>query len=139
MLVAKGKSSPDGTYIYTCGTCDGRGCTDCYGGDTEKILAAMNAGARGQHYYALLKAFLSVKGRAMVESFHRVKAENGGTITPVDLGYITSLHGLNFKATVEWLEETGCVRVGTHRQIIESRGLTVRRIMDAARDKYPTT
>lgn len=132
MTINKGKTLPDGTYIYTC-HCGGVGCTYCYALDTAKILDAMKD-TRGQRYYGLLKAFLSVQGKAIVDTFHRVKAEQGGSVTPVDIGYVVSLYGLNFKATVEWLEETGCVAGGTHRRI--TAGLKVGTIMDAAREKY---
>lgn len=140
--VAKGRTLEDGTYLFTCGHCNGAGqrdgdvCSWCYGLDTDRILAAMRDGTRGQRYYGLLKAYLSVKGKTICDEAQRLKRERGGTLTLVELGYIHLKYGLNFKATVEWLEETSCIRSGTYDLYIENRW-KVKDIVAAARERYP--
>jgi hypothetical protein len=135
MIVAKGKTLPDGTYIWTCNKCDGRNpaCDWCYGLDTDRIIEEMAKGARGQRYYALLKAFLSVRGKEMVDY-----AKTIDTVRLVDLGHISLKFGLNFKATVEWLEETYVIRGGVY-DVIKRSGWTVSQIYDAAREEYGET
>ncbi len=144
MPINKGQTLDDGTYIYTCGTCNGKGvstgneCPYCYGLDTVKILEAMRVGARGQRYYALLKAFLSVKGKAIVDSHKEVKQSQDGKFFVIDIGYLVILHGLNYKALVEWLEETRCVPSGTYRHLSEMRGFKVNKLIEEARGKWQT-
>lgn len=112
MLAAKGKSSRDGTYIYTCGKCGGKNphCNWCFGGDFNQIRSAlkgeyMGVTPRGQTYYSLLKEFLRIAGKPMVEM-----ARGMEQFTPVEVGYISLHFGLNFKATWEWLNECGCAK-----------------------------
>lgn len=148
MPVAKGQSYQDGTYVYTCGNCKGTGfvkdgqCPHCYGGDVEKIKAAMKEGARGQRYYALLKAFLKARGKAIVSEFWHIKSREGKA-TLFDLGYLSAKHGLNFRATVEWLEECRCVRSGTYDMFARSTNAEtgkkwrVKDIYDAVLEKHP--
>jgi hypothetical protein len=130
---------PDGSYVYICGRCSGVGywrgrlCTDCYNLDLAPIRAEL-AGARGQRYYALLKAFLSLIGKDMVDEAKRVKVECGH-ITPPDVGYISLAFGLNFKATWEWLEETCVIR--TSWSAFEDSGLKVRDVYRVAREHHP--
>lgn len=140
--VAKGQSYPDGTYVYTCGTCNGAGfvgdnhdCPDCYGLNVEKIVEQIQKGARGQRYYGLLKAFLSVRGKEIVSGFWTIKARDG-KVTPVDIGYLSLKYGLNLKATWEWLEECRCVHSGMYEHF-GSSGIKVRDVYEAAREKYP--
>lgn len=136
-MIAKGITQPDGTYIYTCLKCGGKGgdCPDCYGLDTERILAAMKEGARGERYYALLKAFLSVNGKAITDEGKRIYAERD-SLRPIDMGYISLKFGLNFKATVEWLEETRVMRSGVYEKV---KHFKVKDIYDAARKEYGLT
>jgi hypothetical protein len=139
MLAAKGKTLDDGTYVYKCGKCYGRGkyhgetCDWCYALDIQRIVEEMKKGARGQRYYSLLKAFLSVNGKAMVEECHRI-AQEQQKVTPVDIGYLSLKFGLNFKATWEWLEETHCLRTTYH--LFEDSGKKVRDVYALAREKY---
>lgn len=139
--VAKGRTLEDGTYLFTCGHCGGTGqiaetvCSWCYGLDADAILAAMRDGARGQRYYGLLKAYLSVRGKAIVDEAKRLYDEQGALMV-VDLAYIHRLFGLNFKATVEWLEETQVIHSGVY-DAIEYRGIKVRELVEKAREKFP--
>lgn len=140
-MVAKGKTLEDGTYLYTCGHCNGTGrvgdtvCNWCYALDTDAVLAAMREGARGQRYYGLLKAYLSVKGKEIVDEARRIRHERG-SFTPVELGYLHVMFGLNFKATVEWLEETGVIRSGIYEAFTNS-GYKVRDFVAKAKERYP--
>lgn len=139
MQAAKGQTLDDGTYVYKCGKCYGRGmyhgeaCDWCYNLDVSRILEEMKKGARGQRYYSLLKAFLSVNGKAIVDEFQRIKDEQGA-FYPVDIGYLSLKFGLNFKATWEWLEETYCLRTTYH--LFEDSGRKVRDVYASAREKY---
>lgn len=139
-MIAKGQTQPDGTYLYTCLKCGGKGgdCPDCYGLDSARILAAMKDGARGERYYALLKAFLSVNGKAITDEGKRIYAERDG-LRPIDLGYISLKFGLNFKATVEWLEETVVIPGNTYERIINHPRVTVKLIYEKARETYGLT
>lgn len=140
MLCAKGERLEDGTYLYKCGKCNGYGlyhgdvCDWCYNLDTARIVEEMKKGARGQRYYSLLKAFLSVNGKVVVDEFKRIKSSEG-KVTPVDIGYISLKFGLNFKATWEWLGECQCVCSGTYNHFIESK-IKVADVYAAARAKY---
>lgn len=141
MTINKGQTLDDGTYIYTCGTCNGRGvsggtdCPYCYGLDTAKILDAMKQGARGQRYYSLLKAYLSVQGKPIVDSFWKIKREQG-SVKVIDIAHLVNVYGLNFKALAEWLEETRCIPSGMYRHISESKGFKVSYYCDEARKKW---
>jgi hypothetical protein len=133
--VAQGKTMDDGTYIWECNKCEGNNnpaCDWCYGLNTERIIEEMQKGARGQRYYALLKAFLSVQGKAMVD--YAKSLDN--KLRVVDLGQISLKFGLNFKATVEWLEETRVIRSGSYDRFKRS-GLKVTDVMEATRQEYP--
>lgn len=121
-MVAKGVTQPDGTYLWTCNKCSGMGqdCDWCYGLDTTKIIEEMKKGARGQRYYALLKAFLSVKGKEIVDFVNTLRNPDGG-VSPAAVGCVSLKFGLNFKATCEWLEETRVIRAGTYDRLMDSR------------------
>lgn len=141
MTINKGQTLDDGTYLYTCGTCNGKGisggtdCPYCYGLDTTKILDAMQKGARGQRYYSLLKAYLSVQGKPIVDSFWEIKRSQGAVYV-IDIAYLVSKYGLNFKALTEWLEETHCIPSGMYELIKESKGFKVSSYIDEARKKW---
>lgn len=136
--VGEGKSYPDGSYDYVCAACrdsgfvDGSECVWCYGKDPDRILDEMRKGARGQRYYALLKAYLSVKGRDIVAAAQWM---HGGEhkLTVTDLGRLHLRFGLNFKALTEWLEECGVIRPGTYERLHYS-GIRVKDIVAAAQD-----
>lgn len=144
--VAQGETLPDGTYIWECNKCEGNpDCDWCYGLDANRIIEEMNKGARGQRYYALLKAFLSVHGKGMVD-FANTLRENNGKMSPAALGAVSLKFGLNFKATCEWLEETRVIRTGAYVHIMGSRWrqpdgsskkIAVKDIYAAARERWP--
>lgn len=139
-FVGKGHSYDDGTYEYVCAACNDRGtvggseCVWCYGKDADRCLAAMREGARGQRYYALLKAYLAVRGEDIVSA---AKAMHGGEkkLTVLDLGRLHLRFGLNFKALVEWLEECHVIWTGTYEKI-KDNGIRVKDIL--AKIEAPT-
>lgn len=152
MQAAKGVIQPDKSYRYTCGKCRGKGtsngavCDWCFNLDLDKCREAIKT-SQGQKYFSLLKAILSIVGKHIYDEVMAYKAANeSGKIAIVDLGYITLRFGLNFKATIEWLEETHGLLSGTHSRIMESnitdkttgkkRKIKVSDILDGAREKY---
>lgn len=128
MLAAKGRSSLDGTYIYKCGKCNGMNpnCDWCFGGDFNRIRAALKEGRQGQTYYSLLKEFLRIAGKPMVEM-----ARGMERFTPIEVGYISLHFGLNFKATWEWLNECRCCQ--PYRKVAH---IKVSDIYAATRERY---
>jgi hypothetical protein len=133
--LASGKTLSDGTYEWQCNKCEGNPeCDWCYALDMARIVEEMNKGARGQRYYALLKAFLSINGKA-IHDFAISLKEQRGSLRVIDLGYVALNFDLNFKATVEWLEETHVIRAGAYSQISRSK-LKVADILAAAHDEY---
>lgn len=136
----KGQTQPDGTYIYTCNACNGTGvvndevCHWCYALNTSIIAEKMSSGVRGQQYYALLKAFISVNGKEMVEEAKAFKSKNG-KITPHDLLYISLRFKLNWKATVEWLEETYTIPSGTY-ELLQGMGFKPTKEAQFVKERY---
>lgn len=130
MPVAKGKTLKDGTYIYTCGKCHGAGffgvepCPHCYNLD-YKVLMQHFETARGERYYALLKAILSIKGKAMVDRVATVRSKSeSGKISLADLLHIFMEFEFpinRFKPFAEWLEEARAIPTGTYQRIKDSR------------------
>jgi hypothetical protein len=129
MAVAKGKIQSDNSYIYTCGSCNGKGflldsrrgeeiCVHCYNGDYARITEEMKT-ARGQRYYGLLKSALKVNGKHIADKALELRSENGG-LTLVKVGYLCHYFNLNFKALGEWLEECRIIPIGKTRDIQES-------------------
>lgn len=145
-LVAQGKTLSDGTYLWECNKCEGNPeCNWCYGLDTDRIVDEMKKGAKGQRYYALLKAVLSVRGKEMVDFAKTMRQENGG-FSPAGIGVVSLKFGLNFKATAEWLEETSILPSGWYERVMDSRvrlpdgkvyKMRVKYILDAAQKLQP--
>jgi len=133
----KGITASDGTYTYTCG-CGFKDadCQYCQGGDLAKSQAAIKT-ARGEIYYGLLKTILSHVGKAMVDETKRIRQLRDGKLSPIDIGYISLKFGLNYKATCEWLEETGVIWSGTYDEIKSMKDYSVKFIYEKAREKYP--
>lgn len=110
----KGQTLPNGTYLYTCGKCNGAGenggflCDWCYGLDAKQLSEHLKM-ARGERYYGLLKAFLSVQGK-QIKDYAMEIAEGQNGLTAPDIAHIHLKFGLNMKATWEWLNETGVIR-----------------------------
>jgi hypothetical protein len=145
MPVAKGYIDNSCTYHYTCGNCKGIGhfmdsktgkyevCTHCYDLDYAKLIDAFRL-ARGEQYYAILKAILSLKGKDIHDRVWEIGEARGkyrerfdGIQVPV-ITVADMLHLLmefqfpqnRFKPLVEWLEECRFVPTGTHDKIRRS-------------------
>jgi hypothetical protein len=120
-ITAKGQRQDDGSYVYTCGACNGTNnpqCSYCYGLDMDKMLEAF-AVARGQQYYSLLKAILSVVGKDIYESALELRMEEY-KFRVADLIYLCIKFNFpknRVKPLVEWLEETGAARAGLYSRI----------------------
>lgn len=140
-MIARGHIADDKSYIYTCMQCDGRGvwhgdpCTHCYGGDLDRLMAEF-AVARGERYYALLKAILVKIGKDIYDEAGRIR-EAYGRFTPVDWALLCIMFDFpenRMKPLAEWLEETGFARTGFYEDCRES-GMKVRDMFAAARIK----
>lgn len=124
MTVAKGQWIPDQGYIYTCANCGGSGfnanepCCHCYGLDIP-VLMEQFATARGQRYYALLKAILSVQGKAIVDDVLSIKTASGKVLLSDIIGLFIKWQWPRnrWKPFVEWLEETYTVRPGLYERL----------------------
>lgn len=132
MAVAKGKWSPETGYVYTCGKCRGRGmvagqpCPDCYGLDVVLIIEAFKL-ARGERYYALLKALLSLQGKAIYEAALVIIEESGNITVAQIFDLAVRFHWpiMRIKALFEWLEETNIIPSGSYRRL-RDRGLKIK-------------
>lgn len=136
---AKGKLQPDGRYAYTCGNCNGKGrlpdgadsveCPHCHDLDLPILLKQFET-AKGQRYYAIWKAILSLIGKSILDEFHQVVAETGN-FSPADMCRMLVKFGLpnnRMKAMAEWLEEARCIPTGMYEHLQE-RGFKVSKAM----------
>jgi hypothetical protein len=140
-MIAKGTIAPDKSYHYTCMQCNGRGlwhgdpCTHCYDGDMDRLMTEF-AMARGERYYALLKAILVQNGRAIYDEARLIR-EATGRFTPVDWAVLCIMFNWpqnRMKALAEWLEETQFAATGFYDHC-RDQGMKVRDMFDAARVK----
>lgn len=133
MTVAKGRIDENHNYVYTCGYCNGKGhlgsdnmhpCPHCYNLEYPMLLSHFET-AKGERYYALLKAILSIKGKAIYDRAKEVDnlrlANQGGHLTYADLYHLFMEFEFprnRFKPFMEWLEESGVVPSGTHGRMV---------------------
>ena len=136
MAVNKGHHDEIHNYIYTCGYCNGKGfikglpCPHCYGLHLPRLMQEFET-ARGERYYAILKAILSVKGREIYDRAREVKAARG-KFTPYDFCHL--LIEFNFphnrmKPLAEWLEECGFCPYGTYEHL-QQRGFKPMKVLE---------
>ena len=148
MSVSRGVWDDECGYLYTCGRChdlkaavaksDSLNCPDCYGGDWDKLVEAF-AVARGERYYALLKAMLRIRGKAWVDAF-RMRRQQEGKITPsmlVELFLDTGLPRNRFKPYMEWLEERECLRLGMY-ELFQDQGFKIGKAIKQVEAKRET-
>lgn len=141
MAVAKGQIQEDKSYQYTCGKCKGQGmidarfCNHCYN-LRHDLLSEQFQTAKGEQYYAILKAILSIKGKAIYDKAVEINAQNG-KFTPVDIAYLSILFGfeMRMKALCEWLEECQFLPTGLYEDLRE-KGMGVRDMLELAERKY---
>lgn len=131
MTVAKGRIDENHNYVYTCGFCNGKGllreiryCPHCYNLHLPRLMQEFET-ARGERYYALLKAILSIKGKAIYDRAKEVDnlrlTNEGGHLTYADLYHLFvefEFPRNRFKPFMEWLEESGVVPSGTHQRMV---------------------
>jgi hypothetical protein len=132
-MIAKGEIQADSSYRYTCGNCNGNGrfmdgktgeyedCPHCYNLDYDKLIEAFRL-ARGERYYAILKAILSIKGKAIVDS--AIARKHDGKLFVADLLHLLMEFKFprnRFKPLVEWLEETHTLKSGVYELIHDSK------------------
>jgi len=137
MPVAKGQVQPDKSYRYRCGKCSGSGrvssgiCPHCYRLDL-KLLHEQFQTAQGERYYALLKAILSVQGKAIYDRAMELQQKDGVS-TPLHLGILCIEFGFNsrMKPLVEWLEECRLLPSGIYVDLRE-RGMRVGAVLAKA-------
>lgn len=130
----KGHINPDKTYVYRCGCGFGDPeCPYCYGNDLARCKTAIKT-ARGSVYYGLLKTILGYIGKTIFDDEQRIERERGD-FTVADIGYLSLVHDLNFKATCEWLEETGAICTGTYDRLMDL-GIRVRDVLKKARETW---
>ncbi len=92
--------------------------------------------ARGKGYFTVLKAILAKCGQDIINDAQEVKRKDG-RITPFNIAEIALKHDLNFKATCEWLEESGVIPSGSHQKLIE-RGFRATLAFEAVRKNITT-
>lgn len=140
MAVAKGTIAYNYDYIYTCGNCDGHGyhadctiCTHCYNLDLPRLLIEFKT-ARGQRYYAILKAILSLCGGDLARDVNALRNQKPAG---VGISYADLCHELvryrwprnRWKPFLEWLEECRVIKVGAYTYFKE-RGIGVARMLE---------
>jgi hypothetical protein len=137
MTVAKGVWNPETGYEYTCGKCHGTGdwhgylCDHCYGvlqpdAQWNAIMSAFKT-AKGERYYALWKAALSLRGKEIVDAVLEIKAERG-KVTIADIFHLMVKFDwprMRAKPFFEWLEETTMLPTGTYDNMKE-RGFVIK-------------
>lgn len=137
-MINKGTIRTDHSYSYVCGNCRdamSEECPHCYGGNPTLLLEAFST-ARGERYYALLKAILRIQGKAIYDLASELR-ETRGSFTPVDIAALMLAFGWpsnRMKPMAEWLEETRFIPAGTYDDLHES-GLRVRDMLEAARKR----
>jgi hypothetical protein len=131
MTVAKGTWSTETGYTYTCAQCNGAGmvavqpCDHCYALNYDQIMQAFKT-ARGKRYYALLKAALSLRGKAIYDAAKQ-HVENNGKLTIADIIYLMVSFNwprMRAKPFFEWLGETGVIPFGAYLRLQE-RGFKI--------------
>jgi hypothetical protein len=93
--------------------------------------------ARGKRYYDILRLVLADVGALIVTDARAVIASTG-TLTTLDIGVLSVRYDLNYKATVEWLEENQVLPTGTYEKMLDSglgTRLKVGEILAAARQQ----
>lgn len=143
-MIAKGQIQPDYAYQYTCGHCSGVGfllstgkiCPHCYNLDLPRLLEAFQT-ARGSRYYALLKAILSIQGKAICDRYLEIYAERGNHWIVIDYGRLVLEFGWGkrMKPLAEWLEECRLIPTGTYEKIRE-RGPKIGDIIAGAQREF---
>lgn len=133
MTINKGRHSEHHDYLYTCGYCNAKGyikglpCPHCYNLDLPTLLKEFET-ARGERYYALLKAILSIKGRAIYDRAMEIRNTQEGKLKIADLCHLLiefQFPHNRMKPLAEWLEECRVCPAGTYEHL-QARGFKVK-------------
>ncbi len=143
MSINKGHVDENHNYIYTCGNCNGAGyvvdsktgldqsCHHCYALDYPALLIAFTT-ARGERYYALLKAILSIKGKAIHDRAMEIRASRDGKLLIADLCHLLMEFQFprnRMKPLAEWLEESRVCPAGMYDRLLD-RGFKVNKFLE---------
>lgn len=99
--------------------------------DDEPLPQLRPIRLQGKAYYVALKAILKEEGPDILATMERWRAERGG-ITPAMIGALALKHGLNFKATCEFLEDERVLKCGIYDRITEQHRPTA--VLKAGRE-----
>lgn len=140
-MINQGHIADDYRYHYTCRQCEGwhganSACSHCYNGDTDRLLVEF-ATARGERYYALLKAILVIQGQNICEAMQQIRDENSDRFTPVDLAGLVLAFGWpenRMKPLAEWLEECQFIPAGMY-EYLKDKGMKPSDVIRAAKER----
>jgi hypothetical protein len=88
---------------------------------------------RGKGYYTILKQILAICGQQMADEARATKEANEA-LTLYDLGALALKYDLNFKATVEWLEESRVLKSGAYQRLID-RGVKAQELFAKVKER----
>ncbi|BBG58079.1 hypothetical protein [uncultured phage] len=117
-IIPKGQSLPDGTYLYKC-PCYVNPCNLCFDGNETAIINSLKT-AKGQRYHGNLKAYLTIKGQAIISTAKSIKEKNNGKFTMTNITQLADTLGFprkQIKSLIEYLEECGFIKTGTYDKL----------------------
>lgn len=117
-IIPKGQSFPDGTYLYKC-PCYVNPCNLCFDGNETAIINSLKT-ARGRRYYGNLKAYLAIKGQAIISTAKSIKEKNNNKFTMTNITELADTVGFprsRIKSLIEYLEECGFIKTGTYDRL----------------------
>jgi len=117
-IIPKEQSFPDGTYLYKC-PCYVNPCNLCFDGNETAIINSLKT-AKGQRYHGNLKAYLAIKGQAIISTAKSIKEKNNGKFTMTNITQLADILGFprkRIKSLIEYLEECGFIKAGTYDKL----------------------
>ena len=117
-IIPKGQSFPDGTYLYKC-PCYVNPCNLCFDGNETAIINSLKT-AKGQRYHGNLKAYLAIKGQAIISTAKSIKEKNNNKFTMTnitELADTVEFPRSRIKSLIEYLEECGFIKDGTYDKL----------------------
>lgn len=117
-IIPKGQSFSDGTYLYKC-PCHANPCSLCFNGDETAIINSLKT-AKRQRYYGNLRAYLAIKGRAIISTARSIKEKNNGKFTMTNITELADTLGFprtRIKSLIEYLEECGFIKSETYGKL----------------------
>lgn len=117
-IIPKGQSFSDGTYLYKC-PCYANPCKLCFDGNETAIINSLKT-AKRQRYYGNLRAYLAIKGRAIISTAMSIKEKNNGKFTMTNITELADTLGFprtRIKSLIEYLEECGFIKSETYGKL----------------------